>query len=165
MPTIDCVEECVEIILSKSEVGVPRFRGSTPGEGVMEIKMNKGTERVETLQHLARAATVLGHRVGRGESGRVFKLVKIKDRFSGDELEGYRDICLNVEVAWTISSESEDTLEFLPVLDEMGEPNWEGRHDIRTHICEIQLMLQNMYHLKTSGCHANFVKSRDLLAQ
>ena len=29
---------------------------------------------------------------------KIFKLMKVKDRFSGDQPDGYRDICLNVEV-------------------------------------------------------------------
>jgi len=33
-------------------------------------------------------------------SERIFKLVKVKDRFTTYQKDGYRDICLNVEVAW-----------------------------------------------------------------
>jgi hypothetical protein len=29
---------------------------------------------------------------------KTFKLTKVKDRFSGNERIGYRDICLNIEV-------------------------------------------------------------------
>lgn len=36
---------------------------------------------------------------------------------------------------------------------------------IRTHICEIQLMLEDMYKLKTNGCHENFVAARNILTQ
>ena len=107
----------------------------------------------------------IGTGCGGGEWNRLFKLVKIKDRFTGDHNDGYRDICLNVEVAWTISSESEDELAFVPVCNEMGVSNWDGMHGIRTHVCEIQLMLENMYTLKEAGSHGNFVKSRDLLAK
>jgi len=35
-----------------------------------------------------------------GTSEKIFKLVKVKDRFTAYQPYGYRDICLNVEVAW-----------------------------------------------------------------
>jgi hypothetical protein len=95
-------------------------------------------------------------------TGKFFKVVKVKDRFTTDQKDGYRDICLNVEVAWTILSESEKELEFLPVYDKTGR-SWDSMPRIRTHICEIQLLLEGMYTLKASGCHENFVMARNLL--
>ena len=37
---------------------------------------------------------------------KIFKLVKVKDRFTTDQKDGYRDICLNVEVAWVSEMDS-----------------------------------------------------------
>jgi hypothetical protein len=36
---------------------------------------------------------------------------------------------------------------------------------IRTHICEIQLILEATYNLKANGCHENFVAARNILAR
>lgn len=97
-------------------------------------------------------------------SDRIFRLVKVKDRFTSDQEDGYRDICLNLEVAWTISSESDEALDFLPVYDSQGR-SWDAMPHIRTHICEVQLLLESMYTLKATGCHDNFVAARNFLAQ
>ena len=61
---------------------------------------------------------------------------------------GYRDICLNLEVAWTISSESDEALDFLPVYDSQGR-SWDAMPHIRTHICEVQLPAGE--HVHTQG--------------
>ena len=37
---------------------------------------------------------------GPKSSEKIFKLVKVKDRFTTSQEDGYRDVCLNVEVAW-----------------------------------------------------------------
>jgi hypothetical protein len=39
-----------------------------------------------------------------GASVKIFKLVKVKDRITVDPDDGYRDICLNVEVESTPTS-------------------------------------------------------------
>ena len=88
---------------------------------------------------------------------KVFKLCKVKDDFTGEGL-GYRYICLNLEVGWTIESESGDGLKFVTVKD------FDQKH-VRTHICEVQLLLRSTYELKIGGCHDNFVKARNMLAQ
>ena len=36
---------------------------------------------------------------------------------------------------------------------------------VRAHICEVQLLLRSTYELKIGGCHDNFVKARNMLAQ
>ena len=61
-----------------------------------------------------------------------FRITKMKDRFSTTKAIGYRDICLNVEVGWTIQSESDRELEFVTVdrFEKKG---------IRTHICEVRV--------------------------
>jgi len=97
-------------------------------------------------------------------SDRIFRLVKVKDRFTSNQEDGYRDICLNLEVAWTISSESDEALDFLPVYDSQGR-SWDGMPHIRTHVCEVQLLLESMYTLKATGCHENFVAARNALDQ
>ena len=84
-------------------------------------------------------------------------MCKVKDDFTGEGL-GYRYICLNLQVGWTIESESVDELTFVPVGD------FDKKH-VRTHICEVQLVLKSTYELKVSGFHDNFVKSRNMLAQ
>ena len=71
---------------------------------------------------------------------------------------GYRYICLNLEVGWTIESESGDALKFVTVKD------FDKEH-VRTHICEVQLLLRSTYELKIGGCHDNFVKARNMLAK
>ena len=88
---------------------------------------------------------------------KVFKLCKIKDDFTRDGL-GYRFICLNLEVGWTIESESGEELHFVTV-QHFDKPH------VRTHICEVQALLKSTYELKLSGCHDNFVKARNMLAQ
>ena len=82
---------------------------------------------------------------------------KAKDDFTGEGL-GYWYICLNFQVGWTIESESGDTLHFVTVKD------FDKEH-VRTHICEVQLLLRSTYDLKIGGCHDNFVKARNMLAQ
>ena len=82
----------------------------------------------------------------------MFKLCKVKDDFTGEGL-GYRYICLNLEVGWTIESESGDGLKFVTVKD------FDQKH-VRTHICEVQLLLRSTYELKIGGCHDNFVRAQ-----
>ena len=89
---------------------------------------------------------------------KIFKLCKIKDDFTREGL-GYRYICLNLEVGWTIESESGDKLHFVTVKD------FDKKHHVRTHVCEVQLLLRSTYDLKVDGCHDNFVKARNMLAQ
>ena len=43
---------------------------------------------------------------GPKSSEKIFKLVKVKDRFTTFQEDGYRDICLNVEVAWVSEMDS-----------------------------------------------------------
>jgi len=87
----------------------------------------------------------------------IFKLCKVKDDFTRDGL-GYRYICLNLEVGWTIESESGDGLHFVTVKD------FDKKH-VRTHICEVQILLKSTYDLKVGGFHDNFVMARNILAQ
>ena len=54
--------------------------------------------------------------------------------------------------------ESGDALEFVTV------EHFDKKH-VRTHICEVQLLLRSTYELKVGGCHDNFVKARNMLAQ
>ena len=91
-------------------------------------------------------------------AAKVFKLCKVKDDFTRDGL-GFRFVCLNLEVGWTIESESGDALEFVTVKD------FDDKKHVRTHICEVQLLLRSTYELKVGGCHDNFVKARNMLAQ
>ena len=88
---------------------------------------------------------------------KVFKLCKVKNDFTRDGL-GYRYICLNLEVGWKIESESGDKLHFVTVKD------FDKKH-VRTHICEVQLLLKSTYKLKVGGCHDSFVEARNMLAQ
>ena len=91
-------------------------------------------------------------------AAKVFKLCKIKDDFTREGL-GYRFICLNLEVGWTIESESGDKLQFVTVKD------FDKQH-VRTHICEVQILLKSTYELlKIGGCHGNFIKARNMLSQ
>jgi hypothetical protein len=52
-------------------------------------------------------------------------------RFTTAREIGYRDICMHLEVGWTIASESEDYLHFVTAQDF-------GKNGIRTHICEVR---------------------------
>ena len=100
---------------------------------------------------------LLSHSIESNPALKVFKLCKVKDDFTREGL-GYRYICLNLEVGWTIESESGDGLKFVTVKD------FDKKH-VRTHICEVQLLLRSTYKLKIGGCHDNFVKARNMLAQ
>ena len=51
-------------------------------------------------------------------------------RFTTTETIGYCDININLEVGWTIESESDETLQFVSV-DQFRKGG------IRTHICEV----------------------------
>ena len=145
LPSIEDVDYCLEVILGLSVIGSLEFSW----EGI-PIQNSQGRSIMETEKQAL--------------EGKIFKLVKVKDRFTDFQQSGYRDICLNVEVAWTISSESDDVLDFLPVYDSQGR-SWDSIPHIRTHICEIQLLLESMYTLKATGCHENFVAARNILAQ
>ena len=101
--------------------------------------------------------TLLGRSSDDNRKPKVFKLCKVKDDFTGEGLD-YRYICLNLQVGWTIESESGDKLHFVTVKD------FDKKH-VRTHICEVQLLLRSTYDLKIGGCHDNFVKARNMLAQ
>ena len=94
---------------------------------------------------------------GGEERGGVFRLCKIKDRFTDDGPIGYRDLCLGLEVGWNVKSEG-GSLEWVHVQD------FETKH-VRTHICEVQIMLRSMYEVKASGAHINFVRARNLLCE
>ena len=135
LPSIESVRQCLEVIRSKSVVG------SLPSHGEGERLM------------------LMAGTIEEAKSEQIFKLVKIQDKFTGDQKDGYRYINLNVEVAWTIASESEDVLDFVSAYDD-----WD-KSTIRTHICEIQLVLDSFYVLKMTGCHENFVAARNLLAK
>ena len=65
------------------------------------------------------------------KNSQYFRLCKVKDRFTVEEKIGYRDICLNIEVGWTIESESENVLQFVTV-DQFGKKG------LRQHICEVR---------------------------
>ena len=84
-----------------------------------------------------------------------FRLCKIKDRFSAEKSIGYRDVCLGLEVGWDVKSEGR-SLDFVPVGSF-------GKKHVRTHICEVQVMLRSMYEVKSKGAHGNFVEARNLL--
>jgi len=101
--------------------------------------------------------TLLGRSSDDNRKPKVFKVCKVKDDFTGEGL-GYRYICLNLQVGWTIESESGDKLHFVTVKD------FDKKH-VRTHICEVQLLLRSTYDLKIGGCHDNFVRARNMLAQ
>jgi len=75
--------------------------------------------------------------------------------FTGEGL-GYRYICLNLQVGWTIESESGDKLHFVTVNFRVKD--FDKKH-VRTHICEVQLLLRSTYDLKIGGCHDNFVRA------
>ncbi len=85
---------------------------------------------------------------------KVFKHCKVKDDFARDGL-GYRHFCLNLEVGWTIESESGDGIRFVTVED------FQRKHAY----CEVQVLLKSTYELQVNGCHNNFVKARNMLAQ
>jgi hypothetical protein len=78
-------------------------------------------------------------------------------RFTRDRL-GYRFVGLNLEVGWTIASESGDE------LDLVGVQEFCKKH-VRTHICEVQFLLRSTFELKMGGLHDNFVKARNMLAK
>ena len=40
-----------------------------------------------------------------------------------------------------------------------------GKKNVRSHIFEVQLILQSIYELKVGGCHDSFVAARDMLSQ
>ena len=73
LPSIHSLMLCLDILLCKSVIG---HRG--PDEGETDTPLMEMEE--------ARA------------SDKIFKLVKLKDRLTGDVKDGYRDICVNVEV-------------------------------------------------------------------
>ena len=61
----------------------------------------------------------------------LIRNLSLHDRFTTEKATGYRDICINLEVGWTIASESDDELAFVPV-------EYFGLNGIRTHICEVR---------------------------
>ena len=87
---------------------------------------------------------------------RDVSVAQVKDEFTDGAPRGFRYININVEVGWTIESESGQELSFVSVQDF-------GKKYVRTHICEVQVLLKSTYELKVGGCHDNFVKARDLL--
>jgi len=65
-----------------------------------------------------------------GSDKKLFKICKVKDRFTDQKPIGYRDICFNLEVGWVIESETAGSLSFVAVQDF-------GKKHVRTHICEV----------------------------
>ena len=115
----------------------------------------------DALAHILELSLVFGTVIDANKDHhsiqKIFKLCKVKDDFTRDEL-GFRFVCLNLEVGWTVESESRDELDFVDVKEF-------GKKNVRTHICEVQLLLRSTYDLKIGGCHDNFVKARNMLAQ
>lgn len=93
------------------------------------------------------AFEVLPADVGRAGGGdghpkqRMFNLCKVKDNFTRETGLGYRYICLNLEVGWTVESESIGQLCFVPAIDF-------EKKQVRTHICEVQVLLKSTFDLK-----------------
>ena len=132
---------------------------------ILEISVVFGEEEGRRIRHADEASSGPRHSAAHGDeehqglvaNSKFVKLCKVKDNFTPDEV-GFRFVGLNLEVGWTIESESVDELTFVPVGD------FDKKH-VRTHICEVQLVLKSTYELKVSGFHDNFVKSRNMLAQ
>jgi hypothetical protein len=161
----------LEIILRQSDVAVeiskcihaPTESGMHPSAG--DLTDSTWTSRIRGILSKAFGSSKVDVDeerellVGGEEEGCncIFKLCKIKDRFTDSKQIGYRDLCLGLEVGWDIKSEG-GSLEFVHVED------FEKKH-VRTHICEVQIMLKSMYDLKANGAHDNFVQARNLLCE
>ena len=98
-----------------------------------------------------------GGNAERDVNAKFFKLCKVKENFTRHGL-GFRYVNLNLEVAWTVESESGTNLRFVSITD------FEKKH-VRSHICEVQVVLKSTYDLKVGGCHESFVTARNMLSQ
>lgn len=72
LPSVHSLMICLEILLNKSVIG---HRGPDQGE-------------TDTLLM----------EMGEARSDKIFKMIKLKNRLTGHVKDGYRDICVNVEV-------------------------------------------------------------------
>eukprot|EP00281_Chroomonas_sp_CCMP1168_P034795 CAMPEP_0206245654 /NCGR_PEP_ID=MMETSP0047_2-20121206/18814_1 /ASSEMBLY_ACC=CAM_ASM_000192 /TAXON_ID=195065 /ORGANISM="Chroomonas mesostigmatica_cf, Strain CCMP1168" /LENGTH=156 /DNA_ID=CAMNT_0053670971 /DNA_START=181 /DNA_END=652 /DNA_ORIENTATION=+ len=89
------------------------------------------------------------------------RVVEIKDRhFTQSGSAGYRDCNIKVEVAW----EKADPTKFIPICewDKMRRRHAET-NGVESMVCEIQLLLSSIYHLKMSGSHKKYVQFRNIV--
>ena len=63
----------------------------------------------------------------------IFPIRSLVGRFTQENREGYRDICVNLEVGWTIDSERSDELTLVDVIKFSQKYK-----NVRTHICEVR---------------------------
>ncbi|EKX35965.1 hypothetical protein GUITHDRAFT_117880 [Guillardia theta CCMP2712] len=99
---------------------------------------------------------------GGEEGGEIYmSITNIKNRYDpsgGTSLSGgYRDLCVCVEVGWTID-ESSQCCTFVPVKE------WGRTAGLRKHICEIQVLLEEMHGIK-KHLHREYVNFRNTLCQ
>jgi len=91
-----------------------------------------------------------------GESRRVMRITAIKNRydpnFNAKGNGGYRDINLNVEIGYVTDSLG---CQFVPVLE------WPTTRGLRTHICEIQIILSSVYAVKMEDGYSSYVRFRN----
>jgi len=85
----------------------------------------------------------------------------IKNRYdpayNKHETVGYRDVCVCVEVGF-IKSPIMNSCMLVPLSE------WETTVGVHRHICEIQVILHDMYSLK-GGLHKCYVQFRNTVVQ
>jgi hypothetical protein len=86
------------VILGLSEIGPRQEKEEEKEKEESLFKTNAVNEEDPERDPATQEASPKSQ--GPKSSEKIFKLVKVKDRFTTKQEDGYRDICLNVEVAW-----------------------------------------------------------------
>ncbi|EKX44972.1 hypothetical protein GUITHDRAFT_109015 [Guillardia theta CCMP2712] len=100
---------------------------------------------------------------GRGEGGDgvYLNITSIKNRYDRRydlrACGGYRDLCICVEVGWTVNAKN-GSCTFIPLKQ------WDETLNLRRHICEVQVLLEDMYTVK-QHVHKEYVNFRNVLCQ
>jgi len=94
-------------------------------------------------------------------SKKFMSITCIKNRYdpayNKHETVGYRDVCVCVEVGY-IKSSIMNSCMLVPLSE------WETTEGLHRHICEMQVILHDMYSLK-SGLHKSYVQFRNTVVQ
>ncbi|EKX44971.1 hypothetical protein GUITHDRAFT_109014 [Guillardia theta CCMP2712] len=101
-----------------------------------------------------------GGKGGRGD-GVYLNITSIKNRYDRRydlrACGGYRDLCICVEVGWTVNAKN-GSCTFIPLKQ------WDETLNLRRHICEVQVLLEEMYTVK-QHVHKEYVNFRNVLCQ
>ncbi|EKX44973.1 hypothetical protein GUITHDRAFT_109016 [Guillardia theta CCMP2712] len=122
---------------------------------------SKSLEKLFEEAHEVSAAFQLWSQRREGGDGLYLNITSIKNRYDRRydlrACGGYRDLCICVEVGWTVNAKN-GSCTFIPLKQ------WDETLNLRRHICEVQVLLEEMYTVK-QHVHKEYVNFRNVLCQ